>query len=127
MLPKPVVGWHCDFVFQHAPIGIALVDINGHILRGNDAFAAMIGLPLVQAEGLHFRAFTHPDDLSADLDLFNAVLAGERDGYTIEKRYLRSRDLAIASWQLTAMASKRSTPAMATRWETPYWKRPPDG
>jgi len=51
MLPKPVVGWHCDFAFQHAPIGIALVDINGHILRGNDAFAAMIGLPLVQAEG----------------------------------------------------------------------------
>jgi len=76
MLPKPVVGWHCDFAFQHAPIGIALVDINGHILRGNDAFAAMIGLPLVQAEGLHFRAFTHPDDLSADLDLFNGSWRG---------------------------------------------------
>lgn len=78
-----------DFAFQHAPIGIALVDIEGHILRGNDAFAAMIGIPLSQAEGLHFKAFTHPDDLTADLNLFNAVLAGERDGYTIEKRYLR--------------------------------------
>lgn len=78
-----------DFAFQHAPIGIALVDIKGHILRGNAAFAAMIGLPLARAEGLHFKAFTHPDDLAADLNLFEEVLAGKRDGYTIEKRYLR--------------------------------------
>ncbi len=39
--------------------------------------------------GTHFKDFTHPDDIEADLILFQQVLEGRRDGYTIEKRYLQ--------------------------------------
>lgn len=78
-----------DFAFDHAPIGIALVDLQGRILRGNAAFAKLVGLPIEQVIGMHFRDFTHPDDLEADLILFEQVLQGRRDGYTIEKRYIQ--------------------------------------
>jgi diguanylate cyclase (GGDEF)-like protein/PAS domain S-box-containing protein len=78
-----------DFAFDHAPIGIAIVDVGGRILRGNDAFSKLVGIPLPRLNGTPFADFTHPDDLEADLALFREVLAGGRDGYTIEKRYVR--------------------------------------
>ncbi len=56
-----------DFAFENAAIGISLVDFEGRIIRGN----------------------AHPEDIEADLILFKQVLQGRRDGYTIEKRYLR--------------------------------------
>ncbi|MGA1834839.1 MULTISPECIES: diguanylate cyclase domain-containing protein [Rhizobium] len=78
-----------DFAFENAPMGIALVDLEGRIIRGNAAFAKLLSLPLEKVLGTHFRDFTHPDDIEADLILFQQVLQGRRDGYTIEKRYLR--------------------------------------
>ena len=78
-----------DFAFDHAPIGIALVDTRGCIVRGNAAFAQLVGRPLFEVIGTPFSDFTHPEDLEADLALFQEVLDGRRDGYTIEKRYVR--------------------------------------
>lgn len=78
-----------DFAFDHAPIGIAVVDVEGRIHRGNEAFSRLVGIPLQTLNGTPFADFTHPEDLEADLLLFREVLAGVRDGYTIEKRYLR--------------------------------------
>ncbi|GLU29294.1 diguanylate cyclase [Brucella sp. NBRC 12950] len=79
-----------NFAFMHAPIGIALVDTDGHLLRANQAFSNLIGYPLTQLEGMHFKDFTHPEDIALDLRLFNEVLAAQRDGYKVEKRYIRS-------------------------------------
>ena len=76
-----------DFAFENAPIGIAMVDLEGRIIRGNAAFARMTGRSLPEILGVAFAEFTHPDDIAADLALFE-VLAGKRDGYTIEKRYI---------------------------------------
>lgn len=78
-----------DFAFRHAPIGMALVDTQGRIVRGNRAFSRMVGIPPEKLSGVAFADFTHPDDLEADIGLFNEVLARRRDGYTIEKRYIR--------------------------------------
>lgn len=78
-----------DFAFDHAPIGIALVDLEGRILRGNAAFAKLVGLPIEKVIGTHFKDFTHPEDVEADMMQFQQVLQGRRDGYTIEKRYLQ--------------------------------------
>lgn len=78
-----------DFAFENAPIGIALVDLEGRIIRGNAFFAKLLTLPIDKVLGMHFADFTHPDDIEADLILFRQVLQGRRDGYTIEKRYLR--------------------------------------
>jgi diguanylate cyclase (GGDEF)-like protein/PAS domain S-box-containing protein len=78
-----------NFAFDHAPIGVAIVDVEGRIERGNVAFSRLVGIPLEMLNGTPFADFTHPDDLQADLVLFREVLAGRRDGYTIEKRYIR--------------------------------------
>ena len=36
-----------------------------------------------------WAALTHPDDLADDVRHFNRVMAGEIDGYSIDKRWIR--------------------------------------
>ncbi|WP_337269207.1 diguanylate cyclase domain-containing protein [Oryzifoliimicrobium ureilyticus] len=78
-----------DFAFEHAPIGLATVDTKGRIIRGNQTFSRLVGIEQEKLSGTPFADFTHPDDLHADITLFNEVLSGLRDGYTIGKRYVR--------------------------------------
>lgn len=78
-----------DFAFDHTPIGIAVVNTRWRIQRGNDAFSKLVGIPLETLNGTPFADVTHPDDLEADMSLFREVLAGLRDGYAVERRYVR--------------------------------------
>lgn len=75
--------------FHSAVIGMALVGLEGELKRVNPSFAGMLGYTVPELEGLRFQSVTHPDDLSADVDLFGAVLRGEIDHYRLEKRYIR--------------------------------------
>ncbi len=93
-----------DYAFEAAPIGIALVDTQGRIIKGNESFARMLGLSKRQLEAKSFGDFTHADDLEVDLGLFEEVLARKRDGYRIEKRYLRrDGEIVYAALTVTAM------------------------
>jgi PAS domain S-box-containing protein len=75
--------------FEHAPIGMALVAIDGGWLEVNRAFCTFLGYSEDELVRTTWQALTHPDDLGADLASTEATLAGRIDGYTIEKRYLR--------------------------------------
>ena len=58
------------------------VEINGEICR-------MLGYERSELLGMTWAELTHPDDLTADVAHFNRVLAGEIDGYAIDKRFIR--------------------------------------
>ncbi len=79
-----------DASFESAVVGKAIVAITGHCVRVNSALAGMLGYASCELVGIHFGNFTHPDDLEADLSLFEAVMRGEREGYQLEKRYVRA-------------------------------------
>ncbi|MCK8458527.1 GGDEF and EAL domain-containing protein [Sphingomonas faeni] len=74
--------------FEHAPVGMAVTNADGRMERVNSAFAAMLGRTIEDVAGLDFRTITHPDDQNADALLFGEIVAGYRDEYTLEKRYL---------------------------------------
>lgn len=78
-----------DQAFDNAPIGMVVVDPDGRMLRVNPAFEQMLGMAAEELVGRTFASITHPEDIGADLDLFAEVLAGVRNGYQMEKRYLR--------------------------------------
>jgi diguanylate cyclase (GGDEF)-like protein/PAS domain S-box-containing protein len=76
--------------FEEAPIGMALVGLDGSFLRVNRALPEIVGRNAEELLTLTFQDITHPEDLEADLDLVRQVIAGELRSYRMEKRYLRA-------------------------------------
>jgi diguanylate cyclase (GGDEF)-like protein/PAS domain S-box-containing protein len=73
--------------FDQAPIGKALVSTEGRFTRVNTALCRITGYTESDLLGTTFQALTHPDDLDADLDQLQRLLAGESESYEMEKRY----------------------------------------
>jgi two-component system, OmpR family, phosphate regulon sensor histidine kinase PhoR len=76
-----------QLMLQHSPIGMAVVDPEGRLLLVNRALSEMLGYAEEELSRHGFQELTHPDDLDADLELFNRALAGEIDSYRMRKRY----------------------------------------
>jgi PAS domain S-box-containing protein len=75
-------------MFESAPIGAALISLEGRILGANLALQRMLGYDEEELAELAVADITHPDDVHADLELLDELLAGTRDRYELEKRYL---------------------------------------
>jgi diguanylate cyclase (GGDEF)-like protein/PAS domain S-box-containing protein len=74
---------------ENSAIGLALLGPDGRWLRVNPALSRITGRTADELTGLTFRDITHPDDLAADDQLLEALLAGARDSYQLDKRYSR--------------------------------------
>ena len=58
-------------------------------LAVNDHLCQLLGYGREELLALTWADLTHPEDLTLDLVLFERVLRGESEGYSLEKRYLR--------------------------------------
>jgi PAS domain S-box-containing protein len=85
---------------DEAPIGMALVALDGRFVRVNRALCEIIGYSSAELTGLTFQAITHPDDLDADLALKGQLARGEIPRYQLGKRYIR-KDGTIVDVQLS--------------------------
>lgn len=78
-------------LFTKAPLGIAVIDsITGHIYNANQKYADIVGLTVDELQRIDWMKITHPDDIQADLDNMAVMNAGKTNGFTMEKRYIRS-------------------------------------
>jgi diguanylate cyclase (GGDEF)-like protein/PAS domain S-box-containing protein len=77
-----------ETAFSQAPIGMALVALDGRWLRVNSAVTRITGWAQEELLAGTFQDITHPDDLEADLAQIERLVAGEIPGYQMEKRYL---------------------------------------
>ena len=77
--------------FGGAPIGMALVGLDGRWLQVNQSLCEMLGYPEDELLATTFQAITHPDDLNRDLAQVRRMLAGAVRSYQMEKRYLHKR------------------------------------
>ena len=75
---------------EHSPVGMAIVSPTGGFMTANVALCEMLGHDADVLITKSFQDITHPDDLDADLRLFEQTLAGEISSYRITKRYLRA-------------------------------------
>jgi diguanylate cyclase len=74
--------------FEHSPIGASVVGPDGRLLSVNDAFCRFLGRSPETLTGLSASDITAPEDLEATNDFHRRLLAGERDSWEMEKRYL---------------------------------------
>ena len=105
--------------FDQAPIGKALVSPDGRFTRVNTALCGILGYSEGELLETTFQTLTHPEDLDVDLDDMRSMLAGERESYSIEKRYRHADGHYI--WTLMSVslvrdeAGARSTASRRSR------------
>jgi diguanylate cyclase (GGDEF)-like protein/PAS domain S-box-containing protein len=73
--------------FHSAPIGMALIHLDGSWMAINRALGRLLGRDQETLKRVDLRSLTHPEDLDSDSDEMRRVLDGEIEGYEIEKRY----------------------------------------
>lgn len=76
-------------LFDHAPLGIALVDAQGRPVLANPALQRILGYEAWELREMPFSEFTHADDLEKDVKHYRALWKGERSTYAMEKRFVR--------------------------------------
>jgi PAS domain S-box-containing protein len=76
--------------FSGAPIGIALSDFDGRLLRVNSALAELLGRSTTELLGMTVADITHPDDLAADASNLGEIRLGVAEAHRVHKRYLHA-------------------------------------
>jgi PAS domain S-box-containing protein len=86
--------------FEQAAVGISHVSLDGYWLRVNNRLCEITGYGRDELLAMTFKDLTVPEDLEPDLRMVQQSVAGEIDGYHLEKRYIR-KDGAIIWVNLT--------------------------
>ncbi|UWR31865.1 PAS domain S-box protein (plasmid) [Sulfitobacter sp. W002] len=74
---------------NNAPIGTALVSLEGKWLATNAAMNTFLGYSEEELRSTDFQSITHEDDLESDLFNVKKLLSGEIDSFELDKRYVR--------------------------------------
>jgi PAS domain S-box-containing protein len=97
--------------FELGLIGMAITSPTKVCLEVNDQMCQILGYERRELLGMTWVELTHPDDLAADAAQFDRVLAGEIDGYTIDKRFIR-KDCQIIHTTISVKCMRRADGAV---------------
>lgn len=75
--------------FERQLVGMAITSPEKGWLKVNDKLCRMFGYTREELNQLNWQVLTYPEDLAADLELFDRLLKGEIEEYSIEKRFYR--------------------------------------
>jgi PAS domain S-box-containing protein len=92
--------------FEEAPIGVALVDLDGRRFRANRVLCDMLGC---SEEDLleDYLEHVHPDDRQVSTEHFQRTLEGGAGSYELERRYLHADGHVV--WNLTSVSLVRDS------------------
>lgn len=76
-------------IFNEAPIGIAMTDINLQFTKVNTALCKLLGYSKEELLKLNIRDITHPEDFSLNKQKDSDLIIGKDKSFLMEKRYLR--------------------------------------
>ncbi|MCL1467673.1 PAS domain S-box protein [Argonema galeatum] len=75
--------------FELPLIGIAITSLEKGWLQVNDKLCDIFGYSRQELSEMTWVDLTHPDDLAADIEYFNVILAGKSESYSMDKRFIR--------------------------------------
>ncbi len=76
-------------MFITSTTGMAISTPEGDYLEANAAYCRMLGYRREELLTRNFASLTHPEDLTLNLKLRDELLAGERESFVMEKRYVK--------------------------------------
>ena len=78
-------------MFESAPVGAALLGLDGRIVTANRAVERILGYSADELSAMSLEDYSHPEDAALEQELSAELLAGRRERYELEKRY-RAKD-----------------------------------
>ena len=81
--------------FDGAPIGVALVDLDGRLEQVNGPLCRLLGYDVADLVGKNVLDFTHPDDIADRARLLAQLRNATIDGYSIDIRYVHAEGHSI--------------------------------
>jgi PAS domain S-box-containing protein len=79
---------HFRGLFEHSPVGIALVGTDVRVIDANRAFCAITGFTRDELVGRRFEDIAHPDNAPDDRELARKALAGEIPRHRAQARFI---------------------------------------
>jgi diguanylate cyclase (GGDEF)-like protein/PAS domain S-box-containing protein len=86
-----------DRMFESAPVGVALITVEGRWVRVNPALLEITGYSAMELLAKNNDEITHPDDLAAEREQMRQLLAGTLSEYQADKRYIHARGHVISA------------------------------
>jgi diguanylate cyclase (GGDEF)-like protein/PAS domain S-box-containing protein len=77
-------------IFDHAPIGVAMVSLEGRYLQVNRSLCEILGYTEEELQALTWQEITHPDDLASSSAYARRIVEGEFPKYHLDKRFLHA-------------------------------------
>jgi PAS domain S-box-containing protein len=95
-------------MFITSTTGMAISTPQGRYLEANAAYCRMLGYTREELLTRDFASLTHPEDLGLNLELRDELLAGQRESFVMEKRYLkRNGDIVWTRHSVSATHTAR--------------------
>lgn len=90
--------------FEHAPVGMALLTVDGALVEVNDALGRILGRSGPELSQLGLVELLYPDDRAAAVERLDEVFSGSRASVSLEPRFVRG-DGGLFWGKLTLSAS----------------------
>lgn len=92
-------------------MGMALVSLDGRIMSANPALCRMLGYNEAELITRTFFSITHPDDVPVSNLLYDGLISGDVDNYSLDKRYIRKDGSFLeAHLVVTLVRTQHGTP-----------------
>lgn len=91
--------------------GLTVTSVEKGWLKVNDYLCSILGYTREEIVRMTWAEMTHPDDLAADVEQFNRLLAGQIERYELEKRFIRKDGTAV--WTTIAVGCVRKADGTA--------------
>ncbi|MDO8887519.1 MAG: PAS domain S-box protein [Hydrogenophaga sp.] len=92
--------------FEQGATGMTHSHLNGEWIRINQTYCDIFGYTKDEMLKMHFRDFTHPDDLEVDLAQFHRALNDEIHHYSFEKRYIHKLGHVVWAYLTISLVRK---------------------
>jgi PAS domain S-box-containing protein len=76
-------------IFESTAMGSRLTDLQGRVIESNRSYRELLGYDLDDLAAATQAGLAHPEDRERDRQLFQEMVAGHRESYQLEKRFLR--------------------------------------
>jgi PAS domain S-box-containing protein len=88
--------------FESSAIGMALVGNNGRWLRVNNSLCEIVGYTKEELTNNTYTDITHYEDRELHVEPLKELIAGQRDSFQIEKRYVHKNGHTV--WVIVAVS-----------------------